>query len=113
VLDEFGRGEAARVGGKETGQHPGHHLGQALRIRKLFRRMSWLLPLLRPTGLTPRMTAEQIANSNIEVGVIARERELGPVLDNITSRRGTWLLRGPRSEAAMMSKNGSAPASIR
>ncbi|MEU7748681.1 alpha/beta hydrolase [Nonomuraea sp. NPDC049158] len=54
------------------------------RIRKLFRRMSWLLPLLRPTGLTPRMSAEQIANSNIEIGRIARERELGPVLDNIT-----------------------------
>ncbi|GAA0925310.1 alpha/beta hydrolase [Nonomuraea longicatena] len=54
------------------------------RIRKLFGRMRWLLPLLRPTGLTPRMSAEQIANSNIEVGRIARERELGPVLDAIT-----------------------------
>jgi pimeloyl-ACP methyl ester carboxylesterase len=54
------------------------------RIRKLFRRWSWLMPLLRPTGLTPRMTAEQQANSNIELGRIARERELGPVLDNIT-----------------------------
>ncbi len=53
-------------------------------MRKLWRRMSWLMPLLRPTGLTPRMTAEQMANSNIEAGVIARERELGPVLDNIT-----------------------------
>jgi hypothetical protein len=30
------------------------------------------------------MTAEQQANSNIELGVISRERELGPVLDNIT-----------------------------
>jgi hypothetical protein len=28
--------------------------------------MSWLMPLLRPTGLIPRMTADQQANSNIE-----------------------------------------------
>ncbi|NEY36278.1 alpha/beta fold hydrolase [Streptomyces sp. PRKS01-65] len=55
-----------------------------LRIRKLFRRMSWFLPLLRPTGLAPRMTAEQQAESNIELGRLSRERELGPVLDAIT-----------------------------
>jgi pimeloyl-ACP methyl ester carboxylesterase len=68
------------------GAQPYDWLTEAIeqRIRKLFRRMSPLLPLLRPTGLTPRMSAEQIANSNIEVGKIARERELGPVLDNIT-----------------------------
>lgn len=54
------------------------------RIRKLFRRMSWFLPLLRPTGLTPRMTAEQMAEINIELGEMARERELGPVLDTVT-----------------------------
>jgi hypothetical protein len=30
------------------------------------------------------MTAEQQANSNIELGRLSRERELGPVLDNIT-----------------------------
>lgn len=53
-------------------------------MRKLWRRLSWLMPLLRPTGLTPRMTAEQMADSNIEAGLIARERELGPVLDRIT-----------------------------
>ncbi|MEV0351481.1 alpha/beta hydrolase [Nonomuraea sp. NPDC050680] len=68
------------------GAQPYDWLDEAMeqRIRKLFRRMSPLLPLLRPTGLTPRMSAEQIANSNIEIGRIARERELGPVLDNIT-----------------------------
>ncbi|WP_329240546.1 alpha/beta hydrolase [Actinoallomurus sp. NBC_01490] len=54
------------------------------RIRKLFRRMGWFTPLLRPTGLTPRMTAEQQADSNIELGRLSRERELGPVLDDIT-----------------------------
>jgi hypothetical protein len=46
--------------------------------------MGWFLPLLRPTGLAPRMTAAQQANSNIELGRLSRERELGPVLDDIT-----------------------------
>ncbi|WP_433538675.1 alpha/beta fold hydrolase [Micromonospora sp. CA-249363] len=54
------------------------------RIRKLFRRMGWFTPLLRPTGLTPRMSADQQAESNIELGRLSRERELGPVLDAIT-----------------------------
>jgi pimeloyl-ACP methyl ester carboxylesterase len=53
-------------------------------IRKLFRRMGWFMPLLRPTGLTPRMNAEQMANTNIELGKLARERNLAPVLDSIT-----------------------------
>ncbi|MEW2611230.1 alpha/beta hydrolase [Streptomyces sp. NPDC047880] len=53
------------------------------RIRKLFRRLSWVMPLLRPTGLAPRMTAEEQANSNIELGRLSRESELGPVLDRI------------------------------
>lgn len=68
------------------GAFPYDWLDEAMerRIRKLFRRLSWFMPLLRPTGLTPRMTAEQQANSNIELGVISRERALGPVLDNIT-----------------------------
>jgi hypothetical protein len=46
--------------------------------------MGWFMPLLRPTGLTPRMSPEQMADSNIELGRISRERELGPVLDGIT-----------------------------
>ena len=68
------------------GAYPYDWLDEAMeqRIRKLFRRMSWFTPLLRPTGLTPRMTAEQQADSNIELGRLSRERELGPVLDNIT-----------------------------
>jgi pimeloyl-ACP methyl ester carboxylesterase len=68
------------------GAYPYDWLDEAMeqRIRKLFRRLGWFLPLLRPTGLTPRMTAEQQAVSNIELGVLSRERELGPVLDNIT-----------------------------
>jgi len=68
------------------GAYPYDWLDEAMeqRIRKLFRRMGWFMPLLRPTGLAPRMTAKQQADSNIELGVISRERELGPVLDNIT-----------------------------
>ncbi|HEX6758885.1 MAG TPA: hypothetical protein VF086_10840 [Propionibacteriaceae bacterium] len=68
------------------GAYPYDWLDEAMeqRIRKLFRQLGWFMPLLRPTGLAPRMTAEQQANSNIELGVISRERELGPVLDNIT-----------------------------
>jgi pimeloyl-ACP methyl ester carboxylesterase len=67
------------------GAYPYDWLDEAMekRIRKLFRQLNWFMPLLRPTGLAPRMTAEQQANSNIEVGVISRERELGPVLDRI------------------------------
>jgi pimeloyl-ACP methyl ester carboxylesterase len=68
------------------GAYPYDWLDEAMerRIRKLFRRMAWFTPLLRPTGLTPRMTAGQQADSNIELGKLSRERELGPVLDNIT-----------------------------
>ena len=68
------------------GAYPYDWLDEAMeqRIRKQFRRLGWFVPLLRPTGLTPRMTAEQQANSNIELGKISRERELGPVLDDIT-----------------------------
>ncbi|MFF8929233.1 alpha/beta fold hydrolase [Streptomyces longwoodensis] len=54
------------------------------RIHTLFRRLGWFTPLLRPTGLTPRMSAAQQAESNIELGRLSRERELGPVLDALT-----------------------------
>jgi pimeloyl-ACP methyl ester carboxylesterase len=68
------------------GAQPYDWLDEAMeqRIRKTFKRLNWFMPLLRPTGLTPRMNAEQMANSNIELGRLARERDLGPVLDNIT-----------------------------
>lgn len=68
------------------GAYPYDWLDEAMeeRIRKQFRRMSLFMPLLRPTGLTPRMSAEQMAASNIELGRLSRERDLGPVLDAIT-----------------------------
>jgi hypothetical protein len=53
-------------------------------IRTAFRRLRWLTVPLRVTGLTPRMTALEMAECNIEVGRLARERELGPVMDSIT-----------------------------
>ncbi|MEU6233266.1 alpha/beta hydrolase [Kitasatospora sp. NPDC047058] len=68
------------------GAYPYDWLDEAMeqRIRQQFRQWGRFLPLARPTGLVPRMTAEQMADSNIEVGRISRERELGPVLDGIT-----------------------------
>jgi pimeloyl-ACP methyl ester carboxylesterase len=68
------------------GAFPYDWLDEAMerRIRKQFRQWSWFMPLLRPTGLTPRMNAEQMAESNIELGRLSRERELGPVLDGIS-----------------------------
>ncbi|MGC5291153.1 alpha/beta fold hydrolase [Micromonospora sp. DT231] len=68
------------------GAFPHDWLDEAMeqRIRKMFRRMNVFMPLLRPTGLTPRMNAEQMADSNIELGRLSRERELGPLLDSIT-----------------------------
>ena len=56
----------------------------ALGMRKLFRRLNWFMPLLRPTGLTPRMSATEMAEINIELGWLARVSELGPVMDNVT-----------------------------
>ena len=56
----------------------------AQRMRKLFKRLNLFMPLLRPTGLTPRMSATEMAEINIELGWLARVSELGPVMDNIT-----------------------------
>jgi len=53
-------------------------------IRTVFRRLQWLMVPLRVTGLTPRMTALEMAECNIEVGKLARVRQLGPVMDRIT-----------------------------
>ncbi|QXV60149.1 alpha/beta fold hydrolase [Amycolatopsis sp. TNS106] len=68
------------------GAFPYDWLDEAMeqRIRKLFKRLNLVMPLLRPTGLTPRMSAGQLAESNIELGKLSREAELGPVLDGIT-----------------------------
>lgn len=68
------------------GAQPNDWLDDAMeqRIRKLFKRIGWFAPLLRPTGLVPRLNAEQMAECNIELGRVARERTLGPVLDAIT-----------------------------
>ncbi|WP_336086387.1 alpha/beta fold hydrolase [Nocardia sp. SSK8] len=69
------------------GAFPYDWLDEAMekRIRTLFKRLSWVMPLLRPTGLVPRMNAAQQAESNIELGTLSRTEELGPVLDAITA----------------------------
>ncbi|MGX1809063.1 alpha/beta fold hydrolase [Nocardia sp. NPDC055321] len=51
----------------------------AQRIRTLFHRMRFLLPLVRPFGLAARMSAAQHAESNIELNEIAAAS--GPVLE--------------------------------
>ncbi len=52
------------------------------RIRALFRRMRWLLPLVRPLSLAARMSAEQHADINIELNELAAN--LMPVLEQVT-----------------------------
>ncbi|MEV0272564.1 alpha/beta hydrolase [Hamadaea sp. NPDC050747] len=68
------------------GAQPYDWLTEAMeqRIRKQFQQFQWALRLLRPTGLTPRMNATEMAECNIELGRIARAADLGPVLDAIT-----------------------------
>jgi pimeloyl-ACP methyl ester carboxylesterase len=52
------------------------------RIRRLFGRMRWLLPLARPFGMAARMTADQHAEINIEINAISAA--LAPVLGRLT-----------------------------
>jgi pimeloyl-ACP methyl ester carboxylesterase len=52
------------------------------RIRKLFRRMRWLLPIASRLGLAARMTADQHADVNIELNEIGAASV--PVLDRLT-----------------------------
>lgn len=52
------------------------------RIRRQFRQMRMLLPLLRPLGMAARMNADQHADVNIEINEIAAS--IGPVLDRLT-----------------------------
>ncbi|MFB7241797.1 alpha/beta hydrolase [Streptomyces populi] len=68
------------------GAQPYDWLDEAMeqRIRKLFKRLRPVMAVLRPTGLTPRLTADEQAECNIELGKLARARELDPVLDHIT-----------------------------
>lgn len=56
----------------------------ATRIRKLFRKLNPLMWLLRPTGITPRLSASKMAEINIELGWLAGKKELDPVVNKIT-----------------------------
>ncbi|MGC5617679.1 alpha/beta fold hydrolase [Georgenia sp. Z1491] len=51
------------------------------RLRRLFRRMRWILPVASRMGLAARMSAEQHAEVNIEVNELLSTLE--PVLDGI------------------------------
>ena len=53
-----------------------------------------------------------MASINFELGTLARKRELGPVLDNITVPVRMSLLWGVLRKPTAMGKNGYAPASI-
>jgi pimeloyl-ACP methyl ester carboxylesterase len=66
------------------GAYPYDFTGPATeeRIRRLWRRWGWLLPVLRPLGLCAWMSAEEHATSNIELIEICAA--LGPVLDAVT-----------------------------
>lgn len=52
------------------------------RIRRLFRRMRWLLPLASRLGLAARMSADQHAEINIEINEISAA--LVPVLERVS-----------------------------
>ncbi len=54
------------------------------RIRRLFWWLNPIMWVLRPTGLTPRISASQMAEINIELGRVANVNELGAVMDKIT-----------------------------
>jgi pimeloyl-ACP methyl ester carboxylesterase len=89
----------AVVGAHWADRNPGRTLGLVLvdgafpydwideamkqRIRKMFKQMSWFMVPMRITGITPRMSAAQQAESNIELGELSRTDELGPVLDRL------------------------------
>ncbi|MFI9330558.1 alpha/beta fold hydrolase [Kitasatospora sp. NPDC052868] len=53
-------------------------------IRRLFRRMSPLLPIARPLGLAARMSAAQHAEVNIEANELCAPTALNPVFDRLT-----------------------------
>ncbi len=55
------------------------------RIRKLFKQLRFVMWLMRPTGLTPRIPASKMAEINIELGWLAQVKELSPILDKITA----------------------------
>ncbi|MFC9998408.1 alpha/beta fold hydrolase [Nocardia sp. NPDC127526] len=52
-------------------------------IRKIFRRMRFLLPLARPFGMAARMSADEHAEINIEINEISATTMAG-VLENVT-----------------------------
>ncbi|MCX4749781.1 alpha/beta hydrolase [Kitasatospora sp. NBC_01287] len=52
------------------------------RIRRLFRKMRWLLPIVRPLGMAARMSADEHAELNIELNAICAA--LAPLLERLS-----------------------------
>ncbi|MER7753462.1 alpha/beta hydrolase [Kitasatospora sp. NPDC097643] len=52
------------------------------KIRRLFRRMAWMLPLVRPLGMAARMSAAEHAEQNIELNRMCAE--MAPLLERLT-----------------------------
>ena len=94
-----------------TGRNPDRALGAVLvegaepydwltdameaRIRRLFKVLSPVTTLLRPTGLTPRLSAAQQAECNIEVGKISREANLAWTRSSSATRTSRSAPRSP------------------
>ncbi|MEZ5088626.1 MAG: alpha/beta hydrolase [Micropruina sp.] len=74
------------------------------RLRTLFRRMRWLLPIAARLGMAARMSAEQHAEVNIEVNELLGG--LGPVLDAVACPSGTSTPRAATS--ATTTRDGGA-----
>ena len=66
--------------------------------------------ILRPTGLTPRISASKMAEINIELGRVASVSELGPVMDKITVPTRYVLASGASLEAKVTSRKKFALA---
>jgi pimeloyl-ACP methyl ester carboxylesterase len=54
-------------------------------MRKFFKILNPIVWLLRPTGITPRLSASKMAEINIELGWVGTKEKLGPVMDTITA----------------------------
>ena len=88
------------------GANPYDWLDEAMeqRIRKMFRRLNWFLPLLRPTGLAPRMTPNSSRTATSSSADLPRTLA-GPRAGRIPSRAVLVCLGYTSSEAACGQKS--------
>lgn len=94
-----GRNPAQALGAVMVdGAHPRDWLAAdaEARLRRRLGRLRPFMPLLRPAGLVPRMSAAQMARGGAEVGRVALG--LGPVLDGIAVPARYVVASGARSD---------------